>query len=68
MAHGDCFVQGKALAPIPGGQDVIARTLTNVERKTGLLTWVAWTLTSVLRIFFTYLSNSYKSLITTHLT
>jgi hypothetical protein len=29
MAHGDCFVQGKALAPILGGQDVIARTLTN---------------------------------------
>jgi hypothetical protein len=28
MAHGDCFVQGKALAPILGGQDVIARTLT----------------------------------------
>jgi hypothetical protein len=34
MAHGDCFVQGKALAPILGGQDVIARTLTTV-RKSG---------------------------------
>jgi hypothetical protein len=32
MAHGDCFVQGKALAPILGGQDVIARTLTVVKR------------------------------------
>jgi hypothetical protein len=32
MAHGDCFVQGKALAPILGGQDVIARTLTNEAR------------------------------------
>jgi hypothetical protein len=31
MAHGDCFVQGKALAPILGGQDVIARTLTSIH-------------------------------------
>jgi hypothetical protein len=31
MAHGDCFVQGKALAPILGGQDVIARTLTHQQ-------------------------------------
>jgi hypothetical protein len=37
MAHGDCFVQGKALAPILGGQDVIARTLTNVHQADGRL-------------------------------
>jgi hypothetical protein len=31
MAHGDCFVQGKALAPILGRQDVIAQTLTLIS-------------------------------------
>jgi hypothetical protein len=46
MAHGDCFVQGKALAPILGGQDVIARTLTDEDNKATIFSLIEKMLTN----------------------